>query len=135
MILNLRVRFLKHTEGPYHEEEDENVIVKALKFEVSGSRGRPKQTWKKQVENEMKKNGLVKEDACDRTKWRGVVKLHQRPATSTWWCSPLPNGDRSKWQDRSPKGLDRKVALIVLDCFFAGLLVDRSQLGGFSSSY
>ena len=45
--------------------KDENVTVKALKFEVSGSRGRPKQTWKKQVENEMKKNGLVKEDACD----------------------------------------------------------------------
>ena len=49
-------------------KEDENVIVKALKFEVSGCRGRPKQTWKKQVENEMKKNGLVKEDACNRTK-------------------------------------------------------------------
>ena len=45
-------------------KDDGNVIVKALKFEVSGSRGRgrPKQTWKKQVENEMKKNGLVKED-------------------------------------------------------------------------
>ena len=46
-------------------KEDENVIVKALKFEVSNSRGRLKQTWKKQVENEMKKNGLGKEDACD----------------------------------------------------------------------
>ena len=55
-------------------KDDENVIVKALKLEVSGSKGRPKQTWKKQVENEMKKNGLVKEDACDQTKWRGVVK-------------------------------------------------------------
>ena len=57
-------------------KEDENVIVKALKFEVSGSRGRgrPKQTWKKQVENEIKKNGLGKEDACDGTKWRGIVK-------------------------------------------------------------
>ena len=57
-------------------KEDENVIVKALKFEVSDSRGRgrPKQTWKNQVENEMKKNELVKEDACYRTKWRGVVK-------------------------------------------------------------
>ena len=41
---------------------------------TSGGRGRPKQTQKKQVENEMKKNGLVKEDACDRTKSRGVVK-------------------------------------------------------------
>ena len=52
------------------------MIVKALKFEVSSrtGRGRPKQTWKKQVENELKKNRLVKEDACDRAKWRGVVK-------------------------------------------------------------
>ena len=58
---------------------DENVIVKALKFEMSGSRGKSKQTWKKQVENEMKKNGLVKEDACDRTKWRGVVKTMTIP--------------------------------------------------------
>ena len=55
-------------------KEDDNVIAKALNFEVSGSKGRPKQTWKNQVENEMKKNGLMKEDACYRTKWRGVVK-------------------------------------------------------------
>ena len=65
-------------------KEDENVIVKALKFEVSGSRGRPKQTWKKQIENDIKKNGLVKENACDRTKWRGVVKTMtiRNPANS-----------------------------------------------------
>ena len=51
-------------------KENENKTVKALKFEVSDIRetARPKQMWKKQVENEMKKNGLVKEDACDRTK-------------------------------------------------------------------
>ena len=55
-------------------KEDKKVIVKAMKFEVRDSRGRPKQTWKKQVQNEMKKNGLVKEDACDQTKWQGVVK-------------------------------------------------------------
>ena len=62
--------------GHVLRKEDENVIVKALKFEMSGNRGRGrlKQTWKKQVENEMKKNGLRKEDACDQTKWRGVVK-------------------------------------------------------------
>ena len=47
--------------------EDEKGAVKAFKFEVSDSRGRgrPKQTWKKLVQNEMKKNGLVKEDARD----------------------------------------------------------------------
>ena len=62
--------------GHVLRKENINVIVKALKFKVSVSRGRGKQkeTQKKHVENEMKKNGLVKEDACDRTKWRGVVK-------------------------------------------------------------
>ena len=70
--------------GHVLRKQDENVIVKALKFEVSGSRGIPKQTWKKQVENAMKKNGLRKEDACNRTKWRGVVKTMtiQNPANS-----------------------------------------------------
>ena len=70
--------------GHVLRNEEENVIVKALKFEVSGSRGRAKQTWKKQVKNEMKKNGLGKEDACDRTKWRGVVKTMtmRNPANS-----------------------------------------------------
>ena len=72
--------------GHVLRKEDENVIVKALKFEVSCSRGkgRQKQTWKKQVEKEMKKNGLGKEDACDRTKWRSVVKTMtiRNPANS-----------------------------------------------------
>ena len=67
--------------GHVLRKEDEYVIVKALKFEVSSSRGRgrPKQTWKKQVENEMRKNGLMKEDACDRTKWhRGKDNYHTK---------------------------------------------------------
>ena len=70
--------------GHVLRKEDENVIVKALKFEVSGNRGRPKQSWKKQVENEMKKNRLGKEDACDRAKWRGIVKTMtvRNPANS-----------------------------------------------------
>ena len=50
--------------GHVLRKEGENVIMKVLKFKVSSSGGRPKQTWKKQVENEMRKNGLVKEDAC-----------------------------------------------------------------------
>ena len=47
-----RIRWYGHV----LRKEDENVIVKALKFEVSGSRGRgrPKQMWKKLVENERK---------------------------------------------------------------------------------
>ena len=66
-------------------------------------------------------------------------QLHQHPATSSWWCSPLPNGDGSKWQDRYPEGFNQKVAPIVLDCFLLGcpltgqgwaapLLIDRTPL-------
>ena len=72
--------------GHVLRKEDENVIVKALKFEVSGSkgRGRLKQMSKKQMESEIKKNGLVKEDACDRTKWWSIVKTMtiRNPANS-----------------------------------------------------
>ena len=78
-----------HWYGFALRKEDKNVIVTVLKFEVSGSRGRgiPKQSWKKQAENEIKKNELGKEDACDRTKWRGVVKTMtiRNPANSVDW--------------------------------------------------
>ena len=71
--------------------------MKALRFEVSGSRGRgrPKQTWKKHVENEMKKNGPVKEDACDRAKRREVVKttIIRNPAYYVNGSIPDPTCD------------------------------------------
>ena len=53
--------------------KDENVIVKTLKFEVCGSRGRLKQ-MEIRIENEMKKNKLLGVDAFDGTKLRGMVK-------------------------------------------------------------
>jgi len=50
--------------------------LKALHFELLGriGRGRPKQTWKKQVQTKMHKNGLVMKDVRDRDKWQKVVK-------------------------------------------------------------
>ena len=47
----------------------------ALDFEVSGKRkrGRPKKTWKKQVEEETEKIGL-REDTLNRAKWRDGVR-------------------------------------------------------------
>ena len=39
-------------------------------------RGRPKKTWKKQVEKESKSVGLEKKDAMNRARWRvGVRKI------------------------------------------------------------
>ena len=45
--------------------EDGHVLRRALDFEVEGQRkkGRPKRTWKKQVEEESVKVGLKREDA------------------------------------------------------------------------
>jgi len=57
------------------EREDNNIILKALHFELLDhiGRGRPKQMWKKLVQKEMHKNGLVMKDACDCDKWQEVV--------------------------------------------------------------
>ena len=48
-----------------------HVLRRALYFEVDGQRknGRPKWTWKKQVEEESVKVGLRREDAFCRSMW------------------------------------------------------------------
>ena len=54
--------------------DDDSVLRVALNLEVSGKRkrGRPKKTWKKQVEEE--EVGLKKEDTLNRDKWRDGVR-------------------------------------------------------------
>ena len=55
--------------------DDDRVLRVALDFEMNGKRkrGRPKKTWKKQVEEESEKFGLKKEDALRRDNWRDGV--------------------------------------------------------------
>ena len=50
--------------------DDDSVLRVALDLEVSGKRkrGRQKNTWRKQVEEEIEKIGLKKEDAMNRDK-------------------------------------------------------------------
>ena len=60
---------------------DGHVLRKALEFEVKGKRkrGRPKKTWKTQVEKESKSVALEKKDATNRTRWRvGVGEVAVR---------------------------------------------------------
>ena len=74
----------------------QNVLRKALEFEVEGrrKRGRPKRTWKKQVEEECRKVCLRKKDAQDRErKWREGVRdiatrIEVNPATSVYGDFP-----------------------------------------------
>ena len=58
--------------------EDDHVLRRVLDYEVEDQRkkGRPKRTWKKQVEEESVKVGLRREDALCRSKWIvGVNKI------------------------------------------------------------
>ena len=62
--------------GHVLRRDNDSVLRVALNLEVTGKRkrGRPKKTWKKQVEEEAEKVGLKKEDALRRDKWRDGVR-------------------------------------------------------------
>ena len=67
--------------GHVLRRDDGHVLRKALEFEVKGKRkrGRPKKTWKKQVEKESKRDGLEKEEALNRATWRvGIGEIAVR---------------------------------------------------------
>ena len=61
--------------GHVLRRDDGDVLRKALEFKVKGKRkrGRPKKTWKMQVEKESKSVGLEEKDAMNRARWRVVV--------------------------------------------------------------
>ena len=62
--------------GHVLRRDDDSVLRVALNLKVSGKRkrGRPKKTWKMQVEEETEKIGLKKEDALRRDRWRDGVR-------------------------------------------------------------
>ena len=62
--------------GHVLRRDEDSVLKIALDLEVDGKRkrGRPRKTWKKQVEEDVEKVGLKKEDAFDRAKWRDGVR-------------------------------------------------------------
>ena len=56
--------------GHVLRRDDGHVLRKTFEFEVKGTRkrGRPKKTWKMQVEKESKSVGLENEDAMNRAR-------------------------------------------------------------------
>ena len=65
--------------GHVLRRDDGHVLRKALELEVRGNRkrGRPKKTWKTQVEKESKSVGLEKKDTMNRARWRMGVMLER----------------------------------------------------------
>ena len=67
--------------GHVLRRDDGHALRKALEFEVKGKRkrGRPKKTWKTQVEKESESVGLEKEDVMNQARWRvGVGEIAVR---------------------------------------------------------
>ena len=62
--------------GHVVRRDEESILKKAMMLQVNGQRkrGRPKQTWKRQVEESLKKIGLRVEEVTDRAKWREEVR-------------------------------------------------------------
>ena len=63
-----RLRWMGHV----LRKDDDDWVKGCMEFEVEGTRcrGRPKLTWRKVVEADMRKRGMKREDAQDRDKWR-----------------------------------------------------------------
>ena len=67
--------------GHVLKRDDGHVLRKALEFEVKGKRkqGRPRKTWKMQVEKKSRSVGFKKENALNRMRWRvGVGEIAAR---------------------------------------------------------
>ena len=62
--------------GHVIRREDDNILKKAMMMKVNGQRkrGRPKMTWKRQVEESVKKVRLKIKEAAGQTRWRKGVQ-------------------------------------------------------------
>jgi len=45
-----------------------------MEYEVEGSRGRPKRTWKEVVQKDCQARILNREDAMDHGRWKKLIK-------------------------------------------------------------
>ena len=69
------VRWYRHVISVIRRDDD-NILKKAMMIEVNGKRkqARPKLTWRRQVEESVRKVELKIEEAGDRTRWREGVR-------------------------------------------------------------
>ena len=80
--------------GHVIRRDGDNILKKAMMLKVNGKRkrGRPKMTWRKQVEESAKEVGLKIEEAADRTRCREGV----RAIVKEMRCIRPPSGTRKK---------------------------------------
>ena len=83
------VRWYGHVTG----RDNDNIMKKEMMMEVNRKRkrGRPKLTWRGQVEESVKKVGLKIEEAAVRTGWREGVRVM---TAAVMRCIRSPSGTR-----------------------------------------
>ena len=71
LVRRSRLRLFGHVV----RKDDQQWVRKCMNFKVDGSagRGRPRKSWLECVNDDMKKFGLKKEMAHDRTVWRSAI--------------------------------------------------------------
>ena len=79
--------------------EDGHALRKALDFEIEDQRkkGRPKRTWKKQIDGESAKVGLRREDVLCRSKWNADISQNAAWLRWIWSPSHVFNIDLKHW--------------------------------------
>ena len=72
-----RPRTSSRTTSLVVRRDDDNVLKKALMLEVNGQQNqeRPKQIWRRQVEESVNKIELEVDEAANRTRWKEVVRV------------------------------------------------------------
>ena len=62
--------------GHLKRRRGEGVLGEAMEMEVTGMRprGRPRKTWMKNIEEDLRELNLVQEDAYNRDRWRGLIR-------------------------------------------------------------
>ena len=75
--------------------DEESILKKAIILQMNGQRkrGRPKQIWKKQVEESLKKIGVRVKEATDRARRREGV----RAIAEGMRCIRPPSDTRKNW--------------------------------------
>ena len=65
-----RLRWMGHV----LRKDKDDWVRRSMKMVIKGKRGagRPRMTWVKAVESDMRVKGLMREDAEDQTKWRAM---------------------------------------------------------------
>ena len=63
--------------GHVLQKKDTDWVKKRMEYEEEGSRprGRPKTTWKEDVQKNCQARNLNKEDAMDRGRWKKLIKI------------------------------------------------------------